>query len=441
VAFVLPTAMITLSEGLLRRLSRAEADAVVCHELSHLTPQGRFAGAVLYIGVMATAMAAQLSPAAVVAGWIPIAIVGGWLSFKAWRRSGERKADLDAVAWSGNPEALITGLARVSNAAGMPMEWGAPVGWAMAHPSTGDRLRAIASAGAVTNSRLAELIEASRSDSMEADPYPLPKTVDGSVASTSKQLQTRLFWFSLLSPVVLGVGTACILDGAGTLVTLAAGLPGAMFALYLAYEWLVGQSRAVTRRLAVSREGNSSAAGIFVGFSPASEPRLFDGLYHLDCGLVHFSTSMNFVGENVRFALDPQHVNRIWIGKGPRHWTPRRVVYVECCDGRIFSLQSLESRFWPFTSRAASHLFDQCSTWRGRQLPSTEVRSASDLPVAEGEPEPLLSWITVSKAAGIYAAIGWLVSSFVTADMIAAPILCAALKVFTLWPRLRWGMR
>ncbi len=434
-AFALPSATVALSEGLLQRLSRREVDAVVCHELSHLTPSGRVAGAVLYVAVLATAMAAQLSPMAAALPWIPLAIVGGWLAFKAWRRSGERKADLDAVGWCGDPEALITGLARVSNAAGMPLEWGAPAAWAMAHPSTGQRLRSIAAVGAVTNSRLAALLEEACSGTVATDPYPLPAPVESAVASTWMRLQTRLFWFSLLAPAVLGLGAAWILQGAGTWSVLAVGLPGSMLAHYLGYEWLVGQARAGARRLAVAREANSQDA-VFAGFSPAPEPRLFEGMYHLDCGLVRFSKTLTFAGENVRFTLDPNHVTRIWIGSGPRHWTPRHVVYVEVSDGRIFSLQSFEAMIWPFTARAARKLFEQLEAWH-RQPLSAELQGALDLPTAEGEPEPRVAMSTAWTTAGVYASIGSMASLFLTEDVFAAPVLCAALAVFVLWPRLR----
>lgn len=437
-AFALPAATVALSEGLLRHLSRREVDAVVCHELSHLTQSGRAAGAVLYIAVLATAMAAQLSPAAAVAPWIPFTVVGGWLAFKAWRRHGERKADLDAVGWSEDPEALITGLARLSNAAGMPLEWGVPAAWAMAHPSTGDRLRAIAAAGAVPDSRLAVLLAEARTGSVAtADPYPFPRLAEPEeVAPAWRQLQTRLIWYSLLAPAGLGLGAAWILQSAGTWLVLAVGLPASMLAFYLGYEWLVGQARAGARGRAVARAGPSPGA-VFTGFSPAPEARLFEGMYHLDCGLVRFSKTMTFAGESVCFTLDPRHVTRVWIGSGPRHWTPRRVVYFECADGRIFSLQSFEAMIWPFTSRAARHLFEQAEAWR-RQPPSMESPGALDLPMAEGEPEPTVSTSAVWTTAGLYAAIGSLASLFLlTADVFAAPVLCAALAAFALWPRLR----
>ncbi len=159
VAFATRWGVVFLNDGLLRDLSRREVDAIVCHELSHLRPSKRSGLAVPYMLVVASVLGAHWVPNFV--DFIPALLLAAYFLVKAWRRAGERAADLDSVRWSGDPEAMITGLARVSYANGMPLEWAAPVSWMMGHPPTIDRIRAIGRAGRLTNSRVAELLEES----------------------------------------------------------------------------------------------------------------------------------------------------------------------------------------------------------------------------------------------------------------------------------------
>ncbi|HLW75959.1 MAG TPA: M48 family metalloprotease, partial [Bryobacteraceae bacterium] len=109
---------ILLTDGLLKRLPRREVDAIVCHELSHTGPKSRVMMSVLYVIVICTTMTAQFVPETVML--FPLLIVAIVLGLKAWKRSEERAADRNSIRWSHDPEAMISGLARVSLASGMP---------------------------------------------------------------------------------------------------------------------------------------------------------------------------------------------------------------------------------------------------------------------------------------------------------------------------------
>jgi Zn-dependent protease with chaperone function len=159
IAFAARWGIIFLNEGLLRLLSRREVDAVLGHELSHLGPR-RSARAPQYVMVVIAAFASMWI--ANLADVIPVLLLTAYFSFKLWRRKGEYTADRNSVRWVGDPEALITGIARVSYSHGMPLDWGAPISWMMAHPPTMGRIRAIALAGGITNARLEELLQESR---------------------------------------------------------------------------------------------------------------------------------------------------------------------------------------------------------------------------------------------------------------------------------------
>jgi hypothetical protein len=434
---------------LLKQCSRREVDAIVCHELSHLLPVGRVASAVLYVAVAAAVMAAQLSFS--VAALIPLGLPVAWLLVKAWRRSEEYKADRQAVQWSCDPEALITGLARAAHATGLPMEWGAPTAWMLAHPSTTDRFQAIARIGGLQDSRVAELVAAS---TLTPD-SSYSETVQSAASQTpfNSRLLTQLFWYSLLSPVVLGFGAAWILQqtGLGAAIAIALGVPLSMLALYLGYEWIVGQTRAMARDRAVEREGT----GIFAGLSPASEPRIFDGMYHFDCGMVQFQEGqLRFAGDRVHFLLDRRLVDRVWLGRGPRHWAPRHVVYIECrpspdTEPVTFSLQSFDARIWPFTWIAARSLHAHVETWRSAASANAQLPLPCALPQVQGEPEPVFGLWGMLKTTFLYAGVGSFLSTLMGSvspamkieDLVSffyPPLFCGALAIFVVWPRLRW---
>ena len=253
---------ILLTDGLVKRLPKREVDAIVCHELSHTGPKKRAMMSVLYVIVLSTTMTAQFVPGTLML--LPLLIVAMVLVFKAWRRSEERTADRDSVRWSRDPEAMISGLARVSLASGIPLDWGAPMSWMLSHPSTGQRLRLIAEAGGVPQSRVAELIEYARWEA--TDHYEESAEIPEGAAFSPmlrQKLRNILGWYALAAPAIFGVGIACALEstGIGGLSVFAIGAPVSMAAFYLGYEMIVGRLRETARRRAVAR--------------PVSEPDAF----------------------------------------------------------------------------------------------------------------------------------------------------------------------
>lgn len=445
-AFASRTAGVLLSDGLIQRLSIREVDAVVCHELSHLQPVRQGSKTLLWAAVAATMMAAQFAPG--VTALIPLTIPVGFLAFKAWRRSNEFTSDLNAARWSGDPEALITGLTRVSLANGMPLEWGPPIAWLVSHPSTMDRLRTVADAGGIQDSRFAELLEESHRE--PADHYVETNRVpEGAAFSPAlrRRLATWLTGYALIGPLTLGLVFDRSLAAAGLNwpLILALGCPLSMIAFYCGYELLVGSVRKQARRRAIARHG----AGTYVGFSPSAEPRIYDGSYQYDSGMMRVREGkLEFAGDRVSFSLDRRLVDRVWLGDGPRHWTPRKVVCIECRPASdaaptIFSLQSLEARFWPFTNAAARRLYEEVEAWARMNTTatstSTDPVAACALPDVTGEPNVPVRFALALKAAVVSACIAFVIAQFLwrQSQSFTAPVLCGALSIFASWPRLR----
>lgn len=222
--------------------------------------------------------------------------------------------------------------------------------------------------------------------------------------------------------------------------------------MVLGSEWLAGDVRARVRQRALVRHGE----GLFAGFSPAAGPRLFDGAYHYDMGLVRFTdAALQFSGDRACFSLDKRLIERVWLGDGPRHWTPRKVVYIECRPSIdespvIFSLQPLEAWFWPFTVSTAKRLFASLEEWR-QSSPSNPVPPIPcSLPQVEGNPNTFITFRTAVRGVGIYCGIALVISSlkiqftgstgFLSPAELLIPVaVCCVLAVFLMWPRLPWN--
>ena len=453
---------VMMSESMLARFSRSEVDAIVCHELSHVhsgpggaIPKGM--RMVMWFLIAGTILAAQFLTG--IADSIPVLMIAAYFLFKLWRRSGERKADADSVRWSGDPEALIMGLARMSYAHNFPLEWSAPTSWFVSHPSTMERLESIARAGGVLRSRLGELVEEARRD--PADVYfDKPDLTDAALGDDAaftpamqRSLQTRIKWFGLFSPLAIALPIAWLLQRMGMegLGLLVLGTVAAMASFYIGLELIIGSVRAKARQRAAAKCGD----GVFVGLSLATGPRIYNGMFHYDFGMVRTTGgSLEFVGDRVHFALDRRLVTRVWLGDGPRHYTPRKVVCVEYRPSpgaplAVFTMQSFEARLWPNTVAAARRLKRQVETW-GSGVSNTDVPPLPcTLPEESGETEAAMPLWTALKAAIMYFAIALAMDTSSSAfaigrewdpwQMFVPALVCAGFCLFVFFPRMRWA--
>jgi Zn-dependent protease with chaperone function len=442
VAFATRYGVVMVNQDLVRLLPRREVDAILCHELSHIGPASRAAMLGIYFVLVATVLAVQFQPG--IANVIPVSLLATYFLVKFWRRNRERKADQDSVRWSGDPEAMITGLTRVSRANGMPLTWGAPTAWLMSHPPTMDRIHAIARAGGVTQTRVVELMTSL--DQPTADRYPEAGPIPEDPAQSPamrQRMRMRIMWFTLLSPLSIGFPAVLLFERLGlawwAVLIFASAI--SMIAMIFGFEWVVGAVRQAVKRRAQARHGQ----GIFAGFSPAAEPRLFEGAYHYDMGMVRFANgALEFTGDRTNFVLDRRLVERVWLADGPRNWTPRQVIYIECrpsveAAAVIFSLQSFEAWFWPSTTTAAQQLYREVEKWRETPFDNPAPPLPCALPQVAGAPEGVISFRTALRAVAIYGGIGFILESFQFRFDLTPPFVCALLSVFLMLPRMPWG--
>jgi hypothetical protein len=250
--------------------------------------------------------------------------------------------------------------------------------------------------------------------------------------------------------VIIGWITAKFGIGAWTAFLL--GAPAGIVTLYVAYEMLVGG----VRRKAMARARVQHGDGPFVGLGLAAEPRVYDGLYHYDFGVVRFADgeALTCQGDRGAFVLDPRLVVRLWLGTGPRHWTPRKVVYVEYrplveSPPRVFSLQPLEERFWPWTERSAQRLCHDLNRWRRAGLVSGQPPIPCLVPEETGAPAngvPIATAVKGLSQQAMYSMLAATLLSWVNGPedlnltpFLLVPALTAALALFLAWPHLEWG--
>ena len=184
-AFALFGGSIALTAPLVTSLSKREVDGVVGHELSHFRHARHSAWVALVVAValFKTALISLIGLPArgLLVPEILLAIVF-FVSLHSARKR-EFAADPGAVALTGDPRAMISGLARIARHNAQPLEFGVLVEWFSTHPSTHRRIRAIAAAARL---EAAEVQALCASDDA-GESYTLPSDQPGSIFNESWQ--------------------------------------------------------------------------------------------------------------------------------------------------------------------------------------------------------------------------------------------------------------
>jgi len=150
-AFALVGRGIVLTAPLVASLNKREVDAIAAHELSHFKHKkpGIWLAFIIGAVVFNTVFSDLLAPLA--GRWaFPEAVLPLVFLFSLrGARKREFAADAGSVSLTGDPRAMISGLARVARNNSQPLEFGRLVEWFSTHPSTRKRIRAIAVAARI----------------------------------------------------------------------------------------------------------------------------------------------------------------------------------------------------------------------------------------------------------------------------------------------------
>ncbi len=390
---------ILLTSGLVSALSRREVDTIVCHELSHVrrpsTMVPRVASFLIAGGVALAFLAPETLP------WMPLLLPPLFLLQRANRRRHEYVADADAATWSGDPEAFITGMLRVTRGLGLPLEW---PGWArllMPHPSTMERIRAAASRAGIAEERFRELLAI---PGPPADGYTVsgPAAPDGAAFSTEerKRLNLKLSLLALAIPILSGI--------AAPFAGYAAAIVGGALASCLLPEWVLQRQRLRTRTVLAGRPG------LFCGFSPSAEPRVYDGSYDYDWGFAAFEDGLlAFRGDRGTWTVARREVDRIWVNEGPFNWLPRPGVCVRLKSGDTLCLRPFDGSFALKARKAAADLLQQAADWQAGITERDPVAGDFRAGPVQGQPAPPYTWGTLLRGmpryAGITLAVQWVI--------------------------------
>jgi Zn-dependent protease with chaperone function len=328
-AFAVRGGTVMLTDHLLEHLSRREVDAVMAHEIAHLRRGDplRLAMALILVPVVLMVVLPSLvGPLA-----MPIAVLlGAGISYFISRRF-ERSADAGAVRLTGDPEALISALARLNRLNHIPVEWGRWTERWLTHPSTRRRADAIAQQGQITPERVAELLRGEPSPDARYAPGPTGERAKAFSSAFKVREISGLSWILLLSYALtpaLAIGLALRLgpgSGGRPALFVIAAVATAIVTL-LAFDRIATRPyrplrRAIADRLRTGGVDPDASHGLFVGLAPDAAPRLYENFSDWDVGFLFFSRDqLVYVGEETRFALSRAQIEEVRLVQGLPSW-------------------------------------------------------------------------------------------------------------------------
>jgi Zn-dependent protease with chaperone function len=438
-AYAAKNKIVMFTDYLLQHLSQREVDGVAAHELAHLVhkhPAKRgvaFAAAIFLpsyftwilgmltalIGIPLAFLPASAGRSMVLRWWLTgtgaladwpqkdfVLVMLGLTGFYFVSRHFENVADATAVRLTGDPEAQITGLLRISRLNFTPIQWGKLSESWLTHPSIVRRAQRIAAAGGMAPERLREILvqynaEAVRRDTAmptvpAEDRYAVPAVNDPEIIrramghrALAKLKLWTLFSMYVFPPALFWLLIQKIDQGPWAFAVLIAGMLVTGGLITLAGVWLgnAGQARD-KRRLVQHFEREHVPVGragdVLVGFAPTAFPRIFGSQYHWDSGfLVLARDRLQFVGEKTRFSLTTAEIDGIVLGSGGPNWWRFERIYVRWKEtagvrNGVFNLYLLEpGSMWTARARLRE-LCQRLQTWhrQGERYPAVKAELA-----------------------------------------------------------------
>ena len=416
-AFARSGRSILLTHYLLSQLTRKEVDAVVAHELAHLKhDHPRLLGFALMGGYASVAFPYFLF--APPSQWKPLFdllfVAIPLLTYYFVARRFEFTADATAVRVTGDPEAMITCLAKIHRLNWLPLQWDKWSEKLLTHPSTVRRAQTIARIANLSNDRVAQLLqECAHSSSSPQTPVdaaqfyaiPTPGSFAQKAFSTEfKQSQTFRAYLLVFAVVValpallLRISDSLSLFNSEVVAFAVSFLISvALFLCLLNFLPFFGASRLARRMLAhagsdgvVPREILHGGQATLVGLSPGPAPRIFDGNYSWDAGYLFFSGErLCYVGEESQFSLRRDEIVAVELGPGQPGWFRARSLYIVWRDSdsalsAIFHVRPLAVRSVLAMNAALQAFAQQLKSWRAGSLQAPSISSrCENLPAPE----------------------------------------------------------
>jgi Zn-dependent protease with chaperone function len=319
-AFALQGRRVLLTDTLLEQLSRREVDAVIAHELAHL----RFRHPQL-LSLSLAATIGVVFPLGLPLGAWAFALAGcaAWQVTLGLSRWFELVADRQAVAWTGDAEAQITAIMRISRANDFPLDWGPWTGLVLTHPPARARALALARRGTLPGER-AEHLLAAPEVAQDGGPYEVNTVtpIAGSAARTRGLLATA--WTSFAASTLAAVLVVQIARLSPTRwpepLLLAAGAAAGWLVMLAVFDRGAVAAYRVWRGPLAKRLGADDRAR-YVGLSPGAEPRVYEGFSDWDVGFLSADArGISYRGERVHFTLPRDRIRDIELVPGLPGW-------------------------------------------------------------------------------------------------------------------------
>jgi|GEM_PF-877985 len=415
-AFAVVGSKVLITDYLLEKLTKKEADCVMAHEIGHVKSNHALilswasfllvcAGmsmAIIYgmrilpwlisslVSVDATTLRAAEE-------WIdaylsyPVPLVLFLLSWLYISRKFERRADEFATLLTGDPESMITALVKLTRMNLMPIQWGFWEESLITHPSTMKRLEAIAQRHRIPRARLLELLD-TPPDRDQAEGYEIPhETAQTDLIFSTEFKKQKVLVIWLITMVTIAAApllAGCLIRRAGLSSWLFAVGLVLMPMLYLAvanYLNLLGY-RNLERRLRerLESEGVDLTAQQlhFVGISPEAYPRVYDNHTVWDVGFLAIEEgALSYCGEKIRFGLQRESIGSIAKGRSYPDWFKVPEILVTWRNGdkeQVFRLHSLDGRSMMTIAKSSNALLTSLMEWHeGKTI---DARSAVSNP-------------------------------------------------------------
>jgi Zn-dependent protease with chaperone function len=406
-AFAHVRSNIFLTDYLLNNLNKREVDAIIAHEVTHLQKKHirqrltAFFAFLLVFGFVG-AFAEDRIPAGFPSGPVVYALILLVVFFVS--RRNEFSADAGAVQLTGDTEAMITGLAKISRLNTMPIHWSKLDEKMITHPSTLKRMERLARAGGISQARIPELLE--QSLAAPTNVYSVPSTAlpSGKVFSTQfkGRLALRLMWSILLSMAALPALVAFVAQWAslhgwslwtaysfGLLLTLGAGL---ILTNLLPLRGLPNLEKMLRAKLENEGAPTKVIGGQFVSLAPDSSPRVYEGNWAWDVGFLSLSAEcLTYAGEEARFSLRREEILHISLGPGPISWFHTPSAYIQWRDSTVnregvFNVRPLHVRSMRQMGSATRALVSDLERWH-QGLPTRSDSILATVPMAAGPAE------------------------------------------------------
>jgi len=337
---------IAFTDYLLKRMNQREVDFVLAHELTHLRLKHpiKLGQVRVYSWVFALTFLiifGEFFRSAVAARYALVFLILSNVPF-FWSRRFEYSADAGAVSATGDPGAAISALFKLSELNMMPTQWSHWREKWLTHPSTLRRAGAIAAKAGIP---LEQIPQIALQGAAEAPIYALPPTA-GPGAKLHSSQRTRAIALQLgfalivvfafipslfsLAAIHSTAPLNWILFAAAPLATLAAFLLLSNYAVRLNRGDLIPSLKKKFMGQGIQVD---SWNGIFVNFSPAAAPRLYDGNATWDVGYFFLSSDrLCYWGEEIQFALRRNQITAICFADGSPSLLPSKRLYVAWKD-------------------------------------------------------------------------------------------------------------